>query len=143
MFYIEAPLFPWRVELFLLDYFKRIPSDYTFDKKFTLVEGCKLSKKSQNNSVFSKNLKYKLMLLSRNFMKFWLALGRGSASNVIYFSTPDQLGRELGYESYNVYAPTTKSIIACDEAATMELKGNTVRYFTELEAQNIQSFIAE
>ena len=36
-----------------------------------------------------------------------------------------------------------KSIIACDEPATMELKVKTVRYFTELEAQNIQSFIAE
>ncbi|QFI38582.1 glucosamine-6-phosphate deaminase [Moritella marina ATCC 15381] len=36
-----------------------------------------------------------------------------------------------------------KSIIACDEPATMELKVKTVRYFTQLEAQNIQSFIAE
>ena len=36
-----------------------------------------------------------------------------------------------------------KSIIACDEPATMELKVKTVRYFKELEAQNIQSFIAE
>ena len=36
-----------------------------------------------------------------------------------------------------------KSIIACDEPATMELKVKTVRYFKELEAENIQSFIAE
>ncbi|MDX2321862.1 MAG: glucosamine-6-phosphate deaminase [Moritella sp.] len=36
-----------------------------------------------------------------------------------------------------------KSIIACDEPATMELKVKTVRYFKELEAQNIQSFITE
>lgn len=36
-----------------------------------------------------------------------------------------------------------KSIIACDEPATMELKVKTVRYFKGLEAQNIQSFIAE
>ena len=36
-----------------------------------------------------------------------------------------------------------KSIIACDEPATMELKVKTVRYFKELEAQNIQSFLAE
>ncbi|GIC75381.1 glucosamine-6-phosphate deaminase [Moritella sp. F3] len=36
-----------------------------------------------------------------------------------------------------------KSIIACDEPATMELKVKTVRYFKELEAQNIQSFISE
>ena len=36
-----------------------------------------------------------------------------------------------------------KSIIACDDPATLELKVKTVRYFKELEAQNIQSFIAE
>ncbi len=36
-----------------------------------------------------------------------------------------------------------KAIIACDEPATMELKVKTVRYFSELEAQNIASFITE
>lgn len=36
-----------------------------------------------------------------------------------------------------------KSIMVCDEPATMELKVKTVRYFSELEAQNIASFITE
>lgn len=36
-----------------------------------------------------------------------------------------------------------KSIIACDEPATMELKVKTVRYFQELERENIKSVISE
>lgn len=36
-----------------------------------------------------------------------------------------------------------KSIIACDEPSTMELKVKTVRYFKELEADNIKSYLAE
>jgi len=36
-----------------------------------------------------------------------------------------------------------RSIIACDQAATMELKVKTVRYFQELEADNINHMISE